>query len=316
MTPVPTPTQVSVTASGDLTFAEAAVLTFKSTDHDPARGANPDACLVHVYPPDSNTGRRYRLGATPVVIGRGEDCGIRNPDASISRYHARIVPGSDGRYSVTDLGSTNGTFVNNASRRESALRDGDYLRVGNCIYRFLAGGDIEAEYHEEIYRLTILDGLTQVYNRRYFTEFLEREATRAARHQRSLAVILLGIDQLKGVNDTLGALAADMALRELCARARLVIRSDELLARTGGAEFAIVLPEADADSARSTAERVRLVVETQPFACITRTFRVTISAGVAVLPQGEGSPAGTLHGLAAANLARAQAAGGNRVVVS
>jgi diguanylate cyclase (GGDEF)-like protein len=315
MTPVPNPAQSAITVTGDSTFTEASALTFQSTDHGSARGPN-QACLVHVYPPDANAGRRYPLGALPVVIGRGDDCAIRNPDASISRYHARIAPVTEGRYTVTDLGSTNGTFVNNASRRESALRDGDYLRVGNCIYRFLAGGNVEAEYQEEIYRLTILDGLTLVYNKRYFTEFLEREATRAARHQRSLAVVLLGVDRLKAVNATLGFLAGDMALRELCVRARLVLRPDEVLARSAGAEFATVLPEGDVDSARSTAERIRLVVEKQPFTFSTRSYRLTVSAGVAVLPQGEASPAATLYALAGANLSRAKAAGGNRVVVS
>jgi hypothetical protein len=59
------------------------------------------------------------------------------------------------------------------------LQDGDYLRVGNCIYRYLAGGNIEAEYHEEIYRLTIQDGLTRIHNQRALTEFLDREVARS-----------------------------------------------------------------------------------------------------------------------------------------
>ena len=54
------------------------------------------------------------------------------------------------------------------------LKDGDYLRIGNGIYRFLAGGNVEAEYHEEIYRLTIVDALTDIHNKRYFIEFLDR----------------------------------------------------------------------------------------------------------------------------------------------
>ena len=206
-----------------------------------------------------------------------------------------------------DLGSTNGTFVNNASRREALLRDGDYLRVGNCIYRFLASVNVEAEYHEEIYRLTILDGLTQVHNRRYFMEFLERELTRATRHKRSLAVILLDIDHLTDVNGRLGHLAGDMALREFCTRVRTVVRADELLARYGGEEFAIVLPEADADTARTTAERIRLLIEKRPFSFTTQPFRLTVSAGVAVIPPGEAPTVAALLSLAEANLSRQEA---------
>ena len=114
-------------------------------------------------------------------------------------------------------GSTNGTFVNNATSQGGVLRDGDYLRVGNCLYRFLSGGNIEAEYHEEIYRLTVLDGLTQVHNRRYLNDFIEREVVRAAHHNRPLALVLVDIDHFKMVNDKLGHLAGDLVLRELCA---------------------------------------------------------------------------------------------------
>jgi diguanylate cyclase (GGDEF)-like protein len=237
-------------------------------------------------------------------------------DESVSRNHVRIIQEDDGSHTVFDLGSTNGTFVNNASRRESPLRDGDSLRVGNCIYRFLAGGNIEADYHQEIYRLTIQDGLTHAHNRRYLTEFLEREVVRAVRHKRSLAVILLDIDHFKAVNDKLGHLAGDMALRELCARLRSVIRQDELLARYGGEEFAIVLPEADAATSRSTAERIRLLIEHQPFVFNGRPYPLTVSIGVAVIPEGESPTVAALLSQADTNLYRAKRSGRNRVVMT
>ncbi len=297
------------------TFSEVASLTFKTPDR-PLRSGNQQACLILIYPTGPTMGTRYALGGKPVVIGRNEDCEIRNTDASLSRTHARIIREDDGSYTMFDLGSTNGTFVNNASRQESVLRDGDYLRVGNCIYRFLAGGNIEAEYHEEIYRLTIQDGLTQVHNRRYLTEFLEREVTRAVRHERSLAVILLDIDHFKAINDKLGHLGGDMALRELCARVRSIVRQDELLARYGGEEFAVVLPEADAAAARTTAERIRLLVESQPFVFNDRAYPLTISAGVAVLPAGEAPTVAALISQADTNLYRAKQSGRNRVVLS
>src|SRR6476469_3074216 len=149
-----------------------------------------EACVVHIYPKGSLLGRRYPLGDGSVLIGRNEDCLVQNTDASVSRYHARVEL-RDGTYHVTDLGSTNGTFVNNVPRTDWPLDDGDYLRIGNCIYRFLAGGNVEAEYHEEIYRLTILDGLTQIHNGRYLNEFLAREVVRSQRHDRPLSVLAL-----------------------------------------------------------------------------------------------------------------------------
>jgi two-component system cell cycle response regulator len=303
-------------ARDDSTITEAAARTFKTPERSPVRGASQEACLVYIYPTGPAMGSRYPLGAKPVVIGRSDDCAVHNPDASVSRWHSRITRGDDGQYWVLDLGSTNGTFVNNACRQESVLRDGDYLRVGNCIYRFLASGNVEAEYHEEIYRLTILDGLTQLHNRRYLTEFLEREVVRTVRHHHSLAVILLDIDHFKAINDELGHLAGDVALRELCARVRSVIREDELLARYGGEEFAIVLPEANIKMARETAERIRLLVEKKPFLFNDQTYPLTISVGVAVMAGNESLSVEALLNRADTNLHRAKQTGRNRVVVS
>src|SRR5947207_496965 len=207
----------------ELIPTEDSVQTYRTPKTEPVRTANQAACLVYIYPTGPDMGTRYPLGAEPVFIGRQEDCAVRNTDASVSRYHAKIVRGDDGEYTVTDLNSTNGTFVNNARKQDGALRDGDYLRIGNCIYRFLGGGNIEAEYHEEIYRLTVLDGLTQVHNRRYLTEFLDREIARSNRHNRPLALIMLDIDRFKSINDRFGHLVGDMTLRELCARVRAVV---------------------------------------------------------------------------------------------
>ena len=95
------------------------------------------------------------------MIGRGDDCDIRIGDCSVSRRHACIRYEADG-YVAVDLDSTNGTFVNDVAVSQGRLQDGDYLRVGNRIYRFLAGGNVEAEYHEEIYRLIISDALTEI----------------------------------------------------------------------------------------------------------------------------------------------------------
>src|SRR5262250_3126879 len=185
-----------------------------------------DACVIHIYPTGPGMGTRYPLSEGPLVIGRGGDCEVRINDHSVSRRHARIQPGADGYYAV-DLQSTNGTFVNDVPASICKLKDGDYLRVGNCIYRFLAGGNVEAEYHEEIYRLTIIDGLTGIHNKRYLLEFLDRELARSARHKRPLALLLFDLDRFKAVNDRLGHLGGDYTLRELVGRLKTTIRKEE-----------------------------------------------------------------------------------------
>jgi diguanylate cyclase (GGDEF)-like protein len=225
-------------------------------------------------------GARYALADTPMVIGRGNDCEIRINDHSVSRRHARIQPGADGYYAV-DLQSTNGTFVNDVPASMCKLKDGDYLRVGNCIYRFLAGGNVEAEYHEEIYRLTIIDALTDIHNKRYLLEFLDRELSRSARYRRPLALIMFDIDHFKKINDEFGHLGGDFTLRELAGCVKGSVRKEELFARYGGEEFIIVLPETEGEGAITVAERVRCLVEQHRFQYEGKTVSVTVSVGVA-----------------------------------
>jgi diguanylate cyclase (GGDEF)-like protein len=273
-----------------------------------------NAILVHIYPVGPEIGKRTVLGSRPVVIGRGESSDILINDNSVSRRHALIQPAGSG-YSVLDLGSTNGTFVNNVPVSDAALRDGDYLRVGNCIYRFLAGGNVEMEYHEEIYRLTIIDALTETHNKRYLLEFLDRELSRAQRHGRPLSLVMLDIDHFKRINDERGHLAGDYALRELAAGVRSSVRRDELFARYGGEECAVVLPETTPEDAVAFAERIRTQVADRPLTYDGEVFSVTISLGVACTWGASVTSADDLIRLADAALYRAKEGGRNCVRV-
>jgi diguanylate cyclase (GGDEF)-like protein len=271
-----------------------------------------DACLVHIYPTGKGMGTRYPLGDTPLVVGRGDDCAIRIDDPSVSRRHARLQPAADGYYAV-DLQSTNGTFVNDEPASMRRLHDGDYLRVGNCIYRFLAGGNVEAEYHEEIYRLTIIDALTEIHNKRYLLEFLDRELARSARHGRPLSLVLIDIDHFKVINEEFGHLGGDFTLRELATCIKAMVRKEELFARYGGEEFTLVLPETTLEGSLQVAERVRALVESHPFQYEGKRYAITVSIGVASTP---GDDALTNHELvrqADERLYQAKRDGRNRV---
>jgi diguanylate cyclase (GGDEF)-like protein len=271
-----------------------------------------EACLVHIYPTGPGMGACYALGDTAVIIGRGSDVDIRINDNSVSRRHARIQPASDGYYAV-DLESTNGTFVNDMPAKMSKLKDGDYLRVGNCIYRFLTSGNVEAEYHEEIYRLTIIDALTEIHNKRYLLEFLDRELARSERYGRPLALLMFDIDHFKQVNDRLGHLGGDVTLRELAARLRGSIRKEELFARYGGEEFVVVLPETTREGAVPIAERLRALVEEEPFRCEEHTCSITISVGVVATTGGEALTPSELLRQADERMYQAKREGRNRV---
>jgi two-component system cell cycle response regulator len=243
--------------------------------------ATREACLVHIYPTGPCMGRRYPLGDKDLIVGRGDDTDIRIQDNSVSRKHVKVEPMADG-YQVSDLGSTNGTFVNDKQLDgPQTLHDGDYLRVGNCLYRYLTGGNIEAEYHEEIYRLTIQDGLTRIHNQRALTEFLDREVARSQRHKRPLSVLMFDIDKFKSINDTHGHLCGDFVLRELAECIRGTIRKEDMFARYGGEEFCMVLVESSASEALGAAERVRSTIEKHGFQFESTKIKLTISVGVA-----------------------------------
>jgi two-component system cell cycle response regulator len=287
--------------------------TLVSLPPKPASGTNRSACLVHIYPTGPGMGSRYALGENSVIVGRDAECDICINDQSVSRKHARIQPGIDGHYAV-DLQSTNGTFVNDRPASMYKLKDGDYLRVGNWIFRYLAGGNVEAEYHEEIYRLTILDGLTCIHNKRSLLEFLERELARSSRHTRPLSLILFDIDHFKAVNDKFGHLAGDYTLRELAACVKGIVRREELFARYGGEEFAVVLPETTKEGAFQMAKRLRELVEKHAFQFEGQQFQITISLGVISTEGEESLEPNEIIRRADEKLYQAKNSGRNRVV--
>jgi diguanylate cyclase (GGDEF)-like protein len=273
-----------------------------------------EACLVHIYPTGPSMGCRYPLRDRQLLLGRGDESDIKLQDHSVSRKHAKIEPSAEGYY-VQDLQSTNGTFVNDRQiDGPSLLQDGDYLRVGNCIYRYLAGGNIEAEYHEEIYRLTILDGLTQIHNQRYLSEFLDREVARSQRHGRPLSLLMFDIDRFKSINDSFGHLCGDFVLRELAGVVKSSVRKEDLFARYGGEEFVLVLVETPHEEATAVAERLRETIAEHPFRFEATPVRLTISIGVSSTSGDPPVSPAELLKTADERLYQAKRAGRNKVV--
>ncbi|MFO0680772.1 MAG: GGDEF domain-containing protein [Sandaracinus sp.] len=236
-----------------------------------------EACLVIIYGDD--LGRRIPLGGEPCVIGRSSKCDVQVDQESVSRNHARITKGSSG-YSIADLGSTNGTYVNDELVEQAMLRDGDQLKIGRTIFKFIVGGNVESVYYEEIYRLMTIDGLTDLHNKRYFTEAMEKELSRAKRYERTFSLVLFDIDHFKKINDTYGHLAGDSVLRQLGALVKGRVRHTDIPARTGGEEFAIILPEVSREGAMQMAEKVRRAVEETHFRFEGTVIPVTVSLGV------------------------------------
>ncbi|MBI5509214.1 MAG: GGDEF domain-containing protein [Deltaproteobacteria bacterium] len=235
------------------------------------------ACMVVFY--GQNLGKRYFLEHSEQIIGRSDSVNIQVEQDSVSRQHAKIVS-KEGRWVLIDLDSTNGSFVNDQQVTQTDLRDGDMVRVGQTIFKYLSGSNIESKYHEEIYRLTTMDGLTQAFNKRYFIETIERELNRAIRYGRMLSLIMFDIDHFKKINDTHGHLAGDYVLRELAGIVSHSLRREDVFARYGGEEFAIILPEIDKEGAVHVAEKLRGAVADHVFSFANENIPVTISLGV------------------------------------
>jgi diguanylate cyclase (GGDEF)-like protein len=170
--------------------------------------------------------------------------------------------------------------------RDSQLRRGDQVKIGDTIFKYLSGSDVEAQYHETIFNMTITDGLTDVGNKKRLDQLVQKEIPRAVRHNRELSLLMVDIDHFKDVNDTYGHLAGDSVLRDLAGILQKRLRPDDELGRYGGEEFAAVLPETSLHGAVKIAEDLRSLVEQHRFIVEGEQIRVTVSIGAAALKPG------------------------------
>jgi diguanylate cyclase (GGDEF)-like protein len=270
-----------------------------------------ECCIVQIHGPE--LGKKYALQETEFTIGREEGNHIVVDLDNVSRRHAMIIR-KQGRMLVKDLGSTNGTYLNDQEvTQETALRSGDLIKVGGSIFKFLTGDNVELQYHETIYTLTIQDGLTGVNNKRYFLEYLEREMGRCHRYGRPLTLMMFDIDFFKKINDVHGHLAGDYVLRELSQTIKRMVRKEQCFARYGGEEFALVVPEDGLEKAGIFAEKIRQTIEKKQFVFENQDIPVTLSLGVADMTPDMVEPLQFIK-VADANLYKAKKTGRNRVV--
>ena len=275
-----------------------------------------DACLVNLHPPGPDIGRRIPLLNAQYIVGRDSEAGFVVGRSSVSRQHARLYLADDGNWWVEELNSTNGTFVNETRIKLQKLADSDQVRFGDAIYKFLWGSNIESAYHEAIHNMAIQDGMTGIHNKRYFTEFLDREIAVCSRHGHPLTLVMFDVDHFKKVNDTHGHLAGDAVLKDLAARIRPRIRREDLFARYGGEEFACVLPSTALPGGIVFAEHLRTIIAERPCQFENLSISFTISIGVTTLHRETGVDPAALIKRADENLYVAKRGGRNRVVPS
>jgi len=228
-------------------------------------------------------GEMFELAEEGLVMGRDResvDIWFGNP--SVSRHHARVAPGEDGAVVVTDLDSSNGTFVNGEEvERGETLEEGDKLRLGTkTVLKFSYQDELETHFQKELYESSIRDELTGAYTKAYLLDQLRSEMAFADRADRELGLILFDLDRFKRINDTHGHVVGDKILSELASVCRSQIRDEDLFSRYGGEEFAVLAREVGVGDLHATAERLRSTVDDHAFHVEGRAHDVTISLGL------------------------------------
>ncbi len=255
-------------------------------------------------------GTRLDIAVGRTRLGRGTDMEIRFPtDDSVSRHHAEIIMETGG-VRVRDVGSTNGTYVN------GALKDGDRIHIGATAVKFFLADDVEASCVDEMYRMATRDGLTDVFNKRFFLDQLEVKISETKRTKQPLALLMMDVDHFKKVNDQYGHVAGDQVLQSVASVARSCVRKEDLFARYGGEEFSVLAARLDSNHAWSMAEKIRESVMNHLFIFEPHRIPVTISVGGFVLTGDTLLPSEEFIKKADSALYQAKNSGRNRTVIA
>ncbi|PNY36222.1 GGDEF domain-containing protein [Rhodopirellula baltica] len=239
------------------------------------------ACLVQIYPADVVDGMML-IRDEALLIGSDDCCDLVLQDPSVSPQHARIRRVESG-FEIEDLSSDSGTFVADQSVQRHRLISGDTIRLGMYLFKYLSAGSVESKYHETLYSALTRDALTGAMNQRYLLETLDRSIAAARRQGVPLSVVMIDIDDFKGINDQYGHLVGDAVLREFGQRLIETCRPDDLVARYGGEEFSLLLVGTDASDALALTQQCWEAIRRDPFRSNHDPIPVTASFGVACL---------------------------------
>lgn len=239
------------------------------------------ACLLVVGGDLNGTIFNLPQGET-VVVGRNPDCSICLDYHGVSRRHFEVSM-NERDVIVSDLGSANGTYLNNQKLSEPlSLKRGDVIKIGAIAMKYLPKGDPERLTYDKLHEEANTDGLTKCYNKTFFNNHLELEVKKSKLTGKPLSLIIFDLDHFKKLNDNYGHDAGDFVLKE---KARLIrengIRQGDIFARYGGEEFCILLPNTNLKQGFEIAERLRNLIEKHEFIYDGKRLPVTASIGVA-----------------------------------
>lgn len=233
-----------------------------------------------------DAGLRIPLTKDLLTIGRTVEADLVFHDEQISRKHASIAcDSSQQSYVITDLGSTNGTFVNDRPISRSDLKDGDKIFVGTTILKFVLQDEVESESGEIVDRLMFQDDLTGLMVKRRFYNELKIQIHYASAQSNALSVLMMDMDGLKKINDTHGHPTGAFIISEVGKLIGNICNQSGQACRYGGDEFVAYLTGAGKADALGVGEAIRVAVKEHVFEKDGIGHRVSISIGVATFPE-------------------------------
>lgn len=264
----------------------------------------------------TNVGEMHKIDGPEVVVGRASSASVRLNDEGISRRHCRVLS-IGGQVILEDLGSANGTLLNGERIEHQALKEGDKIRLGaTTTLKFTYQDKLDERFQQQMIDAALRDGLTRIYNKKFFQDRLESEFAYARRHRTALSLVMFDVDFFKKINDTFGHLAGDAVLVHLARITQGTIRAEDVLARYGGEEFAVICRGTPLFNAGVLGERLRARVELEHFDYQGERLPVTISVGIAAMPEAKVTSAAELVRDSDGALYDAKRSGRNRVCLS
>ena len=229
-------------------------------------------------------GRVIYLAEDRVTFGRSPESTILVEDNVVSRRHMEVAFDKKHRsYVVSDLGSSNGVFVNNEKIHSQTLEHGDKIIIGGIILGFSLVDDLDVKFHGEISRLINIDELTGLLVPRRFDEELSRIIAVSHRDKTPLSMLLMDMDGVKKINDTYGHQFGAYAISQTGKLIKEIVAEKGMASRFGGDEFMAFFLNSDLEQGLNWGEHIRTTVEQHSYEKDGTKIFPTISIGVAEL---------------------------------